>query len=204
MFHVPFKLREPNGLVIPKGPSFSWANTIRSDIDGTEICFKAPKHRPRRSNHKPIQPERCYNAKQTLTFRNYFDDEKAARGLVDHWREADFFYRTWAFNGPWFTGVASELRLSFRLIKIVNYPKDVSLFHPRAFEQVVGDNLTNLHSHHLDETRDYIQEFNAPINWQPLYLLPVNAVKLEVVSQAFSPHRTITHHVYFPLADNLF
>ncbi|WP_075186899.1 hypothetical protein [Teredinibacter haidensis] len=202
MFNVPLKLREPKGLILPKGPNFAWARTIRSEVDGTEICFKAPKHRPRRSNHKAHQPKRCYNAEETLLYRNYYDEEKAARGLPDHWREAEFFYRTWAFYGPWFTGVASELRLSFNLIKVVNYPQDVSLFHPRALEKAIGDNLTNLNSHHLDKTRGGIQEFKAPINWQPLHHLPVNTARLEVVSENFSPHRTIEHQVFFPIADD--
>jgi len=91
MFNVPFKLREPKDLVVPKGPNFAWAHTIRSEIDGTEICFKAPKHRPRRSNHKAHQPMRCYNDKETLLYRNYYDEDEAARGLADHWREAVFF-----------------------------------------------------------------------------------------------------------------
>jgi hypothetical protein len=203
MFNVPFKWREPKGLVIPKGPNFAWAKTICSEVNGTQIKFKVPKHRPRRSNHESIMPDRCYNADNTLLFRNYYDDEKAARGLVDHWRAADFFYHAWAFYGPWFTGEQAELRVSFRLTKVINYPKTMSLFHPRALEQVIADHLATLYSHHLSGTRKGIQVFNAPINWQPLHHLPVNAVKLEVVSEDFSPHRTISHHVYFPIAHNL-
>ncbi|WP_075185002.1 hypothetical protein [Teredinibacter haidensis] len=202
MFNVPFKLREPNGLIVPKGPNFAWARTIRSEIDGTEICFKAPKHRPRRSNDKPIFPERYNNAKKTLLYRNYYDEGEAARGLADHWREADFFYHAWAFYGPWFTGAMAELDLSFNLIKVINYPKNVSLFHPRTLELVIGDYLTNLYSHHLSETRGGIQVFKAPINWQPLHHLPVNAARLEVVSEDFSPHRTIKHLLFFPIADD--
>ena len=86
---------------------------------------------------------------------------------------------------------------------MLNYPPDISLFHPRALEQVIGDHLTNKYSHHLDFTRDYIQQFIGPIHWQSLYHLPVNAVKLEVIGQDFSPYRTIDHHVFFPLANDL-
>ncbi|ACR10947.1 conserved hypothetical protein [Teredinibacter turnerae T7901] len=203
MFNVSLKLREPKGLVVPEGPSFKWARTIRSEFEGTEIAFKAPKHSPKRSNHKGYVPERRYNESNPLTFRNYYDEEQASRGLPDHWREADFFYHSWAFNGPWFTGPVGELNLMFRLVRVVNYPKDMSLFHPRALEQVIGDYLTDMYSYHKSETRGGIQVFHAPINWQILTHLPVNAARMEVVSENFSPHRTIKRMVFFPISDDL-
>ena len=204
MMNVRLKFRKPPSFVVPKGPSFRWARTILSEINGTEITFKAPKHRPEFSNNAPFLPERRYhNNGNTLNFRNYYDEEKAARGLGDHWRDAEFFTHAWAFCGPWFSGTVAELSLSFNILKAVNYPEGISLFHPRVLEQVIGDYLSELFSHQLDETRGYIQEFDGPVNWQPLSLLPVNCVKLEVVSKDFSPHRTIKHMVFFPIADNL-
>ncbi|WP_339074353.1 hypothetical protein [Teredinibacter turnerae] len=203
MFNVSLKLREPKGLVVPEGPSFKWARTIRSEFEGTEIAFKAPKHSPRRSNHKGYAPERRYNNDNPLPFRNYYGEEEIERGLPDLWRKADFFSHSWAFNGPWFTGPVCELELMFRLVRVVNYPKDMSLFHPRALEQVIGDYLTDLYSYHLDETRGYIQEFHAPINWQIVTHLPVNAARMEVVSEDFSPHRTIKRMVFFPVSDDV-
>lgn len=202
MFNVSIKLREQKGLVVPKGPSFNWARVIKSEYEGTEISFKAPKHRPKRSNDKGYAPQRRYTEESPLSFRNYHDEEKAERGLLDHWREADFFYHSWAFNGPWFTGAVGELDLSFRLVKVVNYPEDMSLFHPRALEQVIGDYLTYMYSHHIDSTRGNIQEFHAPINWQSITHLPVNAARMEVVSENFSPHRTIMRLVFFPISAN--
>ncbi|ACR11584.1 conserved hypothetical protein [Teredinibacter turnerae T7901] len=203
MFNVSLKLREPKGLIIPKGPSFGRARMIKSEYDGTEIIFRAPKHRPKRSNDEGYAPQRRYTKESPLSFRNYHDEEKAARGIVDHWREADFFYHSWAFNGPWFTGPLGELDLSFRLIKVINYPQDMSLFHPRALEHVIGDYLTYMYSHHLDSTRGDIQEFHAPINWQLIPHLPVNAARMEVVSENFSPHRTIMRLVFFPIASDM-
>ncbi|TVZ41885.1 hypothetical protein P886_1236 [Alteromonadaceae bacterium 2753L.S.0a.02] len=202
MFNFPLKLRRANGLIIPVGPGFSQARTIASEIDGTIISFKAPKHQPIRSNDQGYKPESRYNESQ-LIFRNYYNEQQEERGLPDHWRKADFFYHSWAFNGPWFTGPVAELDLSFKLVKVVNYPEDVSLFHPRALEQVIGDYLTEMFSHHIDDTRGNIQEFKAPTNWQLIHHLPVNAARLEVFSENFSPHRTIKRMVFFPISDDI-
>ncbi|TVZ41883.1 hypothetical protein P886_1234 [Alteromonadaceae bacterium 2753L.S.0a.02] len=202
MFNFPLKLRRANGLIIPVGPSFSQARTISSEIDGTTILFKAPKHSPIRSNHEGYTPQRRYSESQ-LTFRNYYNEQQEERGLPDHWRKADFFYHSWAFNGPWFTGAVAELELSFKLVKVVNYPEDVSLFHPRSLEQVIGDYLTEMYSHHRSKSRGGIQVFKAPTNWQLVHHLPVNAARLEVFSENFSPHRTIKRMVFFPISDDI-
>ena len=201
MFHVPLKLRNPEGLVVPKGPSFSRARTIRNDIDGTEILFKAPRHQKFRGSMEKHEPER-YISEDKLLFRNYYDDEDVAKGREDHWRQAIFFANSWAFNGPWFTGKAASVHLCFELIKIVHYPKDVSLFHPRALEKVIGDHLSYKYARFIDEFSGGIQELNAPVNWQPLTHLPVNAVKLDVVPQVFLPH-DLRRHVYFPISHNI-
>ena len=202
MFHVSLKLREPKGLVTPKGPHFKWARTITSEYEGTEITFNAPRHRPRPPNPKAYRPQRRYTKESPLSFRNYYGEEEAARGLPDHWRKADFFYHSWAFNGPWFTGAVGQLELSFRLVRVVNYPQDMSLFHPRALEQVIGDYLTDMYAHHIDFTRGDIQVFHAPVNWQPLNHLPVNGARMEVVSEDFSPHRTIKRMIFFPISND--
>ena len=203
MFNVSIKLREPEGLITPKGPNFNRARTITSNIEGTEICFKAPKHNPRYPNHKGYLPEKYYGAGMGfLHFRSYYDKESEARGLVDHWREADFFYHTWKFCGPWFTGVLSELRLNFRVVNLVDYPGDASLFHPRVLEQVVGDYLTYVYSRHLDSSRKGIQKYIGPVNWTPLSHLPVNAARCDVVSQEYYPNSTVDHLVFIPVSSS--
>lgn len=201
--NVSLKLREPKQQIMPKGPDFRWAPSIRGDLNGTQIRFNAPRHRPRRSNHLPVEPERRYSERD-MFFRSMYDEvNDAEHGLKDHFEKLEYFYRAWAFNGPWFTGTVAELSLSFDFIKAVNFPTTMSLFHPRAFEQVIGEYLTFMYSYHLDFTREYIQEFDAPINWQSLDHLPVNAVRMESVPRDFSPHRTIEHLVFFPIADDV-
>jgi hypothetical protein len=60
-----------------------------------------------------------------------------------------------------------------------------------------------MHSHHLDETRGYIQEFKAPVDWRALHHLPVNTARFKMVPEDFSPHKVVDHHVIFPIADNM-
>ncbi|WP_347332539.1 hypothetical protein [Marinimicrobium locisalis] len=207
MMNVRLKLREPKQLVVPKGPSFRWARTISSDLDGTLISFKAPRHSPRRANHLPTFPQRRYRSGSqsggSMPFRSMYNEQKAEKGVKDHFDKLEFFYHAWAFNGPWFSGTVAELGMSFDFIKAINFPKSMSLFHPRAMEQVIGENLTFMYSYHLDSTRDYVQEFDAPVNWQPLHHLPVNAVRMEAVPRNFSAHKTRNQLVFFPISDNV-
>ncbi|WP_341938817.1 hypothetical protein [Marinimicrobium sp. C2-29] len=207
MMNFRLKLRQPKQLVVPKGPDFRRARTFRSDVDGTYISFKAPRHSPRRSNHLPRLPDHHYRSARysdgTLPFCSMYSDHKAEAGLKDHFEKLQFFYHAWAFCGPWFSGTVAELNLSFDFIKAVNFPSSMSLFHPRAMEQFIGEYLTFMYSHHLSVTRGYIQEFDAPVNWQPLRHLPVNAVKMEATPRDFSAHRTISHLMFFPIADNV-
>lgn len=201
MMNVSIKLREPKQQVMPKGPSFRWAREFCSDLDGTHIRFKAPRNCPRRSNHKPVLPRHRYGP--DMVFRSMYNDQKAAEGLENHFETLDFFYHAWAFYGPWFTGAVAELSLQFDFTRVVNFPPSMSLFHPRALEHAVGEFLTSMYSSHLDSTRDNIQEFDAPINWQPLHHLPVNAARMESVPRDFSAHRTISHWIFFPIADDI-
>ncbi len=205
--NVRLKLREPKQFIVPKGPSFRWARTVCSDLDGTNIIFKAPRYRAKYLDLEPVLPERRYRSSgssgSSMPFRSMYSDEDAEKGLKDHFERLKFFYHAWAFYGPWFSGTVAELSLSFDFIKAVNFPDSMSLFHPRALEQVIGEYLTFMYSYHLDFTRDYIQELDAPVNWQPLHHLPVNAVRMEAVPRDFSAHKTKNHLMFFPIADDI-
>lgn len=199
MFNVPLQLRTQKDFITPKGPDFSGARSFQTEILGTGISFKAPKHQPRRTS-TPIIPQKTY---KNLHLRSYYNEQDAEKNLIDRWKKAQLFYHGWAFYGSWFTGVLSELRMHFNLISPINYPENISLFHPRTFEQVVGDYLTDKYGHQLDFTRDHIQEHNAPIDWQPLEHLPTHAVTLKVIPQESSTLATIDHWLFITLADNM-
>lgn len=203
MFYFPFKLHDSKKLVTPKGPSLAWTRRTRIDISGTEISFKVPRHRPEHRNNDPVFPRRRYSL-DSLPLRSSYNEEDAMKGRKDAWRFSTLLSHSWAFCGPWFTGILSELRLTVTLFRPVNYPQRFSLFHPRALELVIGDYLDYMYADKLDETRNYIQEFVAPVNWRALGHLPVNAARLEVVPQLPSaPTRIIEHLVFFPLSDDL-
>ena len=197
--YVRTKLREPDGLVIPKGPSFSRAQTISCDIDGTTLHFKAPKHQPRRSSHKELTPARRFHMEEMIFRSNYNEDISVS----DNWKTFDLFHRSWAFNGPWFTGSLAEMYMYFTLVKPVNYENmDFSLFHPRAFENIVADYLSNEHSKYIDKDNGK-HLFIAPVDWQPLSKLPVVAVRLQVVPDETITYSTIDHFVFFPIAEQV-
>lgn len=202
MMHVPLKLREPKSLVTPKGPSFTWASTVRTQIAGTGIEFKLPKHSPRHANNEQTRPERDY-AYERLRFSSKFSDEDATLGRKNHFEEMLLLWRSWAFNGPWLTGTLAELSLSVRLVKPINYDQKFSLFHPRAMEMIISDYLTFLYGHRLDKFRNNIQEYIAPVDWLPLNNLSVNTASMRAVSQDFTPHRRNSRMVFFPIVEDI-
>jgi hypothetical protein len=92
----------------------------------------------------------------------------------------------------------------FDLVKPVNFANmNFSLFHPRAFEKVVADYLTNEFSTRINEDRGNAQEYIAPVGWQPLNKLPVVAVRLQVVPAEFLAIGGVRHYMFFPLGDQL-
>jgi hypothetical protein len=198
--NVRLKLRESRGLVTPRGPRAM--RTIRSEIAGSELSFTVPQHRPWNRNNDATFPDPSYSKERLHLFSNYNDQDEAA-GRKNIFRSREIFSHAWAYYGPWFTGVLSELRSSVYLYRPINYPQKFSLFHPRALELVIGDYLDYLYSDHLVQTRGHIQEFIAPIGWTPLHNLPVNAVKFEVKNQEFLRGRTDRILVVFPLLDDL-
>lgn len=202
MMNFRLKLRESDNLVTPKGPSFNTARKVRINIAGTEIEFRAPKHRPRHSNRENTEPKQKYERRQ-LNFLSKYDEEDIALGRKDNWEEMLLLWRSWAFNGPWFTGTLGELSLSLRLIRPINYAQQFSLFHPRAMEMIIGDYLTFLYGHRLNKFRNNIQEYMAPLDWQPLNNLPVNVASMRVESHDFTPYRRNSRMIYFPIADDI-
>lgn len=198
--HVKYKLRKANGLVTPKGPSFSRAKTIRCDIDGTIIKFKAPKHRESDYSYKPVLPARAYQLDEMFFRSNYSE----GFNVSDNWKIFKFFESSWAFNGPWFTGTLANLYMYFDLVKPVNYEnEDFSLFHPRAFEKIVGDYLTNQYSTYTNELMGGKHHYIAPVNWQPLSDYPVVAVRLEVRPDLAVTRGKVRYLIFFPITDKV-
>jgi len=73
--------------------------------------------------------------------------------------------RFWAFNSSWFTGTLAQLGMQLYLITPMNYNHEFSLFHPCAFEKIIGDYLTYIYENRTDDGE---YNFIAPVNLQPL------------------------------------
>jgi len=196
--HVKYKLREAEGLVNPKGPNFSRAQTICCDFAGTVLSFKAPKHRPYTSRLKEHLAEKRYTKEQLNGhFRCYGDDYPNTPNHIEYY---ELFRRFWAFNGSWFTGTLAQLGMQLNLIKPVNYDHEFSLFHPRAFEKIIGDYLTYIYGNRTDDGE---YNFTAPVNWQPLSKLTTLAARLEVVPNKGVHTHVTRHHLFFILNDQV-
>jgi len=200
MMYVKYKLRKPKGLVIPKGPNFARAKTTRCDIDGTIITFKAPKHRKSIYSLAPVLPARICHLDEMIFRSNYSEGFKVS----DNWETFKFFFNSWAFYGPWFTGTVAYLNVYFDLVKPVNYKNDsFSLFHPRAFEKIVGDYLTNQFSTYTNDLMGGKHEYITPVNWQPLLDFPVAAVRLEAQPDLAVARNDVQYLVFFPITDKV-
>ena len=192
--NLPFKLHEHTGSCVPQGPAFSSAKRVNFSIDGNQIEFYAPRHRPEARVTKARNPDRSYIFKDII-FRTIFDNEVQ---LEDSWEHSSLFRRCWAFNGPWFTGPLAELCMSFILIRPKALNENVSYFHPRAFEQAMGDYLTNEYGIFKTDGRS---NWIAPKHWQPIKSLPVVAARLQVAPDEIIMFRTTREYIFFPVAD---
>ena len=212
MMNLPYKFREQVGYCSPKGPDFKRAQTTRFAVEGTAVEFKAPRHRPQYKSMEERKVKGSYGYDR-MAFHEGHPDY-----VVDtSWRRSYLFYRSWVFNGDWFTGPRADLSLSLGMVRLaVPEPENaffgsptatpppperpaVSFFHPRAFEQAVGDFLTNIYSKLKWQGHP---EWMAPLNWKPLNRLPCVCAYLEVgPSQHVNPARTREKFIFFPVDD---
>src|SRR5690606_16202727 len=103
------------------------------------------------------------------------------------WQHAKYYQSGWSFNGPWFTGTVSDLKLSLITYRIKNYPESVSLLHPRAFEKVIGDYLTCFYSE-VSDHKGNIQTYTAPIDWRSVSAEDVDGAQFKIA-------RTLTNNL---------
>lgn len=202
MFNLNLKLRDSDKFVVPRGPNFEFCRNFTADIDGTKIFFKTPKHSPVDQNIKPVISDAIKKLGQPVHYSNHFSENDAQRGFKEHWMNHLLFKHSWGYFGPWFTGPKAELRMSFSILKLINYPESTSIFHPRSFEKVIGDRLTYVYERHIDVTQNNRHTFTAPSYWKPLQHLPVIATHLQAEEDELYNNPTVIHHVFFPIADD--
>lgn len=200
MMNVRLKLREPEGLIVPEGPSFSPARIIKTTVDGTTISFKVPKHSPRKKS-KPTLPDRHYEGEYTVFYGKHNPKFKA----LWYWEYREIFDHAWAFCGPWFSGVRAQLWMFIELLKPVDYQnQDLSLFHPRIFEQMLGDYLISTYSGTIDDTTEEQRCYSiAPVDWQPCEHLPMVATRFKKITDPSVTTFDPDYFLFFPIADDL-
>ena len=197
--YVKYKLRKSSNLVTPKGPSFASAQTIRCDFDGSVLSFNAPKHRPYYKRVKEYQPERHYNKNDIPRYFRCYDNDN--HETPNHLEYYHLFRRYWTFYGPWFTGTLAQLSMHITLIKPTNFEHEFSLYHPRAFEKLVGDYLTYINAEHINDDGSF--HYTTPVNWQPLTHLATVAAQLDVIPNKGAYTDDKTRHLFFTLSDQI-
>lgn len=197
MMNFQIKLRHGRGFFEPVGPSFARAKKWKLSIEGTQIEFRAPKHRPMVKSDKAGYPERSYRYADKM----FFKSQNTEVVVADLWKSVSLFYHDWAFNGPWFTGCLAQVSMSLFIFKSKQPNKNVSFFHPRAFEQTIGDFLSNRYSKDKDEGQHV---YRAPLNWLPIKNLPVVAARLEVIADGSITPYSKDEYLFFPIDDQHF
>lgn len=185
------KLRDVKEHTIPTGPSFSSGDKINFTFDTTHISFTTPKHSSSYKSRKPV-----YNQNRIFFRSRYLESFH----IEDSWKSASLFFRSWAFNGPWFSGTLAELSMDVFIITPSKINSNVSFFHPRAFENTIADFLTNEFSKIKRLGRSI---WKAPMNWQPISKLPINAVRLNVLPDEYTnANSNYLEFIFIPISND--
>lgn len=188
------KLHTNSALCKPVGPSFKKPKTWELNIDGIQIKFSTPKHKPTIKSRKAILPESTYQLKD-MPFRSTYNSEF---DITDDWKSMCLFSHDWAFKGSWFSGCVANVHMSLMILKQKTPNESLSFFHPRAFEQTIGNFITNTYSKLKFEGQF---EYIAPVNWQSIKNLTVIASRFKVIkNEAIAPYSNI-EYLFLPIDD---
>jgi len=205
-----FEWRFNDNYCVPRGPSFARARRITLHIAGNQLGVKAPRHSPRRSTVEQVR---------VLPGHDLLEDRKlshfsSASMPNDHWGYAVPLVRRWGFWGPWMSGCKAELAMSITVIgrQPEHAFRDISFFHPRAFEMVLVQYLNDSYGHRRwgDEGPDaLIPRRHGPADWQRHNHLPVFSASCKIYNQGPDPDITNNlsypdHLFLFPIADQYF
>lgn len=201
MFYLPLQLRTTKSLIIPKGPNFKNAIPFEINFGGTKLRFRAPKDSQKISNMGFSFPAKgSFDGPRFIQYGEMPGDPKE---LSERWEYGPCYKSGWAFNGPWFTGTTADLKLILTAYRIRNYPEQVSLFHPRAFEKIIGDYLSFFYSE-IFEGSHTIQMYTAPLNWRDLSAGDVYGANFKV---AYTLSRMMSgadlFFVFLPINDDI-
>lgn len=208
--YPPLQWRKRKEYCVPQGPSFTWASSTTLHIAGNMLHLKAPRHSPHFSSVEQTR---------VLPGHDILDDSRLSHFSPvampnDHWGYAVPLSRTWAFWGPWMTGCKAELLMAITVIgrQPEHAFRDLSFFHPRAFEMVLVQYLNDSYGHSSwgeEGSEALIPRWHGPVDWQRYNHLPVFSASCKIYNQGPSPHITDNlsypdHLFFFPITDRHF
>lgn len=171
LFFNTLKLRNVNEPYKLIGPSFSRAKNYRFSIDETEICIGFPKHKSERNFPKPRNPKKTYQL-DNYSLPSMIPSKKG-------WGSLLCASRVWDFYGPLFAGKMATITMALTINSPKELKSDVSFFHPRSLEKLIGDYLSFRYEDEVDYNG---QRWLAPTDWQPLSINQPQAAKFRAVS----------------------
>lgn len=192
MFFCPYRLRRQVSYLIPKGPAFNFAPVIRTIVNGSEIVLKVPRNKSRLAV-KPLSPRKSY-----VLHNNDFN---SAVSSESGWESFPLLARWLDFNGPWFTGNLARLGVFVNVMKPLRPDPNVSFFHPRVFESTVADLMNYYHAKEFSRNNT-VQDWLAPVGWQPLKSFPCVAAKFDAVTNPEVRRSERRRYVLLPLTDH--
>lgn len=191
MFYWPYRFRRQTTYLVPKGPAYDFAPIIRTFVNGSEISLKVPRNSSRLAV-KPLSPRKSYILNN--------NDFNSAVSSEPGWESFPLLARWLDFNGPWFTGNLARLGIFVNVMKPLHPNPQVSFFHPRAFESAVADLMRYYHSEELSRN-NLVQDWLAPVEWQPLTNLPCIGVKFDAITNPEVRRSERCRYALLPLTD---
>lgn len=188
--YSPLKFRKHEGLCIPRGPSFASAKTVKANLLGNILQFRAPRHAP--VSTESIEEIKIVSSVYDLDGYSEQHDSMPSQS----WESSAIFHRSWAFYGPWFTGHMGTAICHIEGISLSQPNDQLNFLHPRAFETAVLGYTTACWGHDLYDKGT--PHYQAPIDWQPLNQLPVSAVSFLMESTKVATYRR--RYAFFPVS----
>ncbi|MDO6606021.1 hypothetical protein [Saccharophagus degradans] len=183
------KLRDINEPCKLIGPTIKNARKHRFKVDGSQICLDLPRYNstlkyPVARNPKKDYKQENYRLKNTIPSKN-------------DWGCLICAARAWDFYGPLFTGKLGTVTMVATIDSPRYLKPNTSLFHPRVFEQSVGEYITLLRSDDIDPRG---QNWLAPSNWVPITTLEAVCCKFDVIPAHGRRH--LEKWLTLPISDN--
>lgn len=202
MFNFPLPHRKSKKYLTPSGYNLLLAPRKNFSVDGTLISFKVPRYNWLQGDPKPDKTFPHYPLNQP---KELFSDQ-TPKLFGDGEDKTDFYNvytHSYGFYGPWFTGEQALLCVRVNILRFSHFSSSASFFHPRSYEMMISDHLTQ-HFSQKDDEYDDIQQNLAPVDWTQLNHLPVNSARFKIVGQ--SPRSLIapeSHKLYIPIDNNV-